>query len=269
MTNELPVLGVGATFPVFNYQKYLRFLSSLEENIDVVELIISPFLEEEMKKAVQDIQVPIIAHCTWLSLGTDTLPNREIVKKISDQIDYISPVWWGDHICFNGVPEVSSGTLLPPILTKSSLDAFVRNTNSIKKEINSPLFLENVPFLFNPLGEIDPFDFLKTLIKRTDSGLILGIENIVESYNYYPIDYQHFLNSINPDHVVEIHCPVVKDEIKQNEYNKILEYAAKIGIKPKAFLWQLKENGDGFPEEAIFNERVQWARKTFFSEVLA
>ncbi|MCM3707366.1 DUF692 domain-containing protein [Cytobacillus firmus] len=268
MNNKFPTLGVGATFPVFNHQKYIKFLSSLDEKIDVVELIISPFLEEDMKSVVKELKTPIIAHCTWLSLGTDCSPNKDVVKKIINQIEYISPVWWGDHICFNGVPEISSGTLLPPILTRSSLETFIRNINSIKKETKFPFMLENVPFLFNPLGEIDPLDFINILLERTDSGLILGVENIVESNEYYPIDYKEFLNSINLDKIIEIHCPLVKDTKKQKQYNEILEYAALLGVKPKAFLWQLKDNNTGLPDKQYFSECVKWAKNTFFSEVL-
>ena len=75
---------------------------------------------------------------------------------------------------------------------------------------------------------------------------------------------------------MEIHCTVGSDKKYQEEehqdlradqqlHMELIEYLAKTKkVRPKAFIWELEDGLEHFPEADELKEKIQWVKQLFF-----
>lgn len=270
-------IGVGVL--IHNSQRYSEYLEEIDDFVDAYEVVMGQFAEEksELTYLKNKLSKPMILHTIALSPGTDSPVDLSNLNRVQEFISLLDSPWYGDHICFTDVPGNPSSALLPPILTEESLDIFVNRVNETQRIINKPLALENTVMHFNPVGTMTYPEFINEMLQRTDAGLLLSIQNITNScQRYYPINHYEFIDSLNLDHLVEIHCTVGSDqmyaseecaELRQDQklHMELIEYLAKTKkVKPKAFIWELEDGLEHFPTKEEMKEKVEWVRDLFF-----
>lgn len=274
MFNEI---GVGVL--IHNSHRYEEYVKQIDDDVDAYEVVMGQFIEEpeELRILKAQLNKPIILHTIALSLGTDAPVDTASISRVNRFLNILDSPWYGDHICFTEVPGNPSSALLPPILTEESLQIFLTRLHETSRLVGKPPVLENTVMHYNPIGTMTYPQYINRILSESDAGLLLSIQNITNScQRYYPLDHYAFIDSLDLDKVVEIHCTVGSDKKYQEEehqdlradqqlHMELIEYLAKTKkVRPKAFIWELEDGLEHFPEADELKEKIQWVKQLFF-----
>ncbi len=180
------------------------------DKIDFLEITTDHYLDakplklDELKLLKEHF--PLIPHSLELSLGSAEGIDESYLEKVAEIVEYISPEWFSDHICFTKSGGVRIGHLAPVPYTNEALKVFVRNISRVKKRIKTPLILENISYLINfPSSEMSEAEFIRTLLEETDCGLLLDVTNLYVNSRNFNFDWRRFLDEIPLERVVQLH----------------------------------------------------------------
>jgi len=149
---------------------------------------------------------PVALHGVGLSIGgTDPL-DRRYLGNLRALIGRIEPALVTDHLCWTGVDGRSLYDLLPLPYTEESLAHVIARVGAVQHELGCRLVLENpstyVAFRHSTITE---WDFLATVAREADCGILLDVNNVyVSSYNL-GFDPVRYLDAIPRDRVAQIH----------------------------------------------------------------
>ncbi|MCB1023418.1 MAG: DUF692 domain-containing protein [Acidobacteria bacterium] len=203
---ELKKLGVGIGFrEPFRADIFLH-----QEKIDFLEITADHYFDATGKK-LEEIDIlrqhfPLIPHGLDLSLGSAEGIDEDYLEKFADLVDLVNPEWFSDHICFTRSGGTSIGHLAPLPFTNEALSVLIRNIETVRKRINTPLVLENITYMVRfPSSEMSETQFLKRVLEETDSGLLLDVTNLYINSRNFDFSWREFLDEIPLERVVQIH----------------------------------------------------------------
>ncbi|MDB2414271.1 DUF692 domain-containing protein [Rickettsiales bacterium] len=153
---------------------------------------------------------PISAHSIGMSLGsasTNCSIRKEHLKKIKATIDYFEPSLVSDHLSWSTSEEkIYLPDLLPIPYTQEAFDIFAENINYVQNFLNRQILIENPSaYISYKNSNINEWEFLSSLAKKTGCGILLDINNIfVSSYNH-DFDAENYLEQIPVNIVKEMH----------------------------------------------------------------
>lgn len=103
--------------------------------------------------------------------------------------------------------------VFPPLYTEEFLDRFVANANALKRRLDQPLVMENIPGFFDVrASHIPEAQWLRRFFERTEVGFLLDLPHIWLEAHYHDIDPRTFLNDFPLERVVEVHVAGVEED---------------------------------------------------------
>lgn len=149
---------------------------------------------------------PLTFHCVSMSLaGTDPMDMvyLSMIKKLASDIE---PTWISDHLCFTQFGGHHHHDLLPVPYTEESLKQISARIDLVQNFLGQQILVENVSsyleFEESDLGEAE---FIAELLKSTDCGLLLDLNNVYVSSQNHQFNAMDYLDLIPLDRVKEIH----------------------------------------------------------------
>jgi uncharacterized protein (UPF0276 family) len=177
---------------------------------DVVEILVDQYLDATAyeRRRVEEIcrHVPAVVHGVRLSLGTTEAPDAHYLDRVAAVIDRLGALHYSEHVAFCRAGGMEVDELLPVPLNEASLDTMSRNVEVMRKRIDCPLLLENVPSAF-VYGDstLSYGEFADRLCRRTGSKLLLDLENAYSDEVNWGNSAAAFVGSLAPGSVAAIH----------------------------------------------------------------
>lgn len=161
---------------------------------------------ESFVKQLGVSQIPIVAHCVELSLGSDEALNREHLDRVKSVMDQMNCVIFSDHLCMTNINDIEIGQLTTLPFTQEVADVVCRKLEIIQKEVQLPFMLENITnrFLY-PHNTLSEPEFINSILRRSGCGFLLDVTNLyINSVNFGFDPYQWF-DQILAQSVMGIH----------------------------------------------------------------
>lgn len=207
------LIGVGLRHPHFT-----DVLTQLKQ-VDFVEVHSENFFGEGGAALSVLTQVrekyPVSLHSTSMGLGSQQdIPTNYLdrLKKLTQVID---PFLMSEHACFTWGKQqgqlIHSGDLLPMTHTYKSLDRMCEQVDKVQSFLGRQLIIENVSaYIKFDQNDLSEAEFLTELCQRTDSKILLDINNIaVNSMNFEGGDIKQsvadYINVLPKNSVAQIH----------------------------------------------------------------
>lgn len=198
-----PQLGIGFR------PELARFIEQ-QENIEFVEIVADDFKHVEcIPQALRDLQrrgVTIIPHSLSLSVGGAERVRPERIKHLNSLAQYFDSPFVSDHIAFVRAGNIESGHLLPVRRREANLAVVCENVESVKAGLTVPFVLENIACTFDwPDNEMDEVEFVKAIVERTDTRLLLDVSNLFANSHNLGFDAVDYLKRLPLERLEYVH----------------------------------------------------------------
>jgi uncharacterized protein (UPF0276 family) len=206
MEAALPALGVGLGFRA----PHLSDLFLHRREIDFLEITADHFFEATPEKQDQlellASHFPLIPHGLNLSLGSAEGIDRGYLEKFAALVARLNPPWWSEHLAFTRAGGIEIGHLTPLPFTREAAQAVARNVETARREIATPLILENITYSLRlPGAEMTEAEFLHRVTDATGCGLLLDVTNLFINSRTHGHDPRRWLDAAPLDRVVQLH----------------------------------------------------------------
>ncbi|HQR07565.1 MAG TPA: DUF692 domain-containing protein [Gemmatales bacterium] len=212
--------------------------------------------------------VPLIPHGTSLSLGSAEPPDPHRLDHLARIAERVHAPLVSEHLAFVRGGGLETGHLLPVASSREMLEIVVENVNMARAALPVPLALENISTLFQwPDPEMDEADFLNELLERTDSLLLLDLENVYANCRNFGGEPEAFLRKLPLEKVAYVHVAGGRDgkdgryhdthttPIPQPVFDLVTWLSERIAI-PGIIL----ERDDYFPDQATLHAELNRIR---------
>ena len=164
-----------------------------------------PYVFREKFEEVISLR-PLVAHGLSLSIGSFEKAKPKFLKKLKDFLDIYNIEFYSEHISFSAYDSKQTYELLPVPLTNKMLDVMVDNINRASDFLERRLTFENATYYYifgeNTMSEVD---FINELIHRSNSKLLLDVNNVYVNSINHQFNPKKFIDNINLDAVSYIH----------------------------------------------------------------
>jgi uncharacterized protein (UPF0276 family) len=151
-------------------------------------------------------QYPVVMHGVSLSIGGSDPLSGDYLTALKKLANDIQPKWISDHICWTAIHGVNSHDLLPLPYTEETIEHVCQRVREVQDFLGRRILLENVSsYLSYKDSEMDEWTFLNEVAERSDSLILLDINNVYVSARNHQFDSVHYLDKINPDRVQQFH----------------------------------------------------------------
>ena len=265
-------LGLGLRSSHYSFilenQPRLSWFEAISENyfdLEAGDLAVTPPLKNLM--AIRELY-PIALHGVSMSIGSSDEVSPHYLKKLKTLINIVDPLWVSDHLCWTGVDNENLHDLLPLPYTEETIRHVSEKILHVQEYLKRPMVFENVSaYLSFTHSEMNEWDFIKEIVKRTDCEILLDVNNVYVSsknQNFNPLDFIKSLpakrirelhlagHSVADGMLIDTHDGPVCEEV-WTLYKKTI---GLIGTKPTLIEWD-----DKIPEFQVLMEEVRTAQK--------
>ncbi len=181
-SQTFPNLGLGLGLRSVHFSYILENLPK----VDWFEIISENFMYSNGKPRYILRQIaehyPLVMHGVSLSIGSTEELNRDYLQSLKNLADEIKPAWISDHLCWTGINGTNTHDLLPLPLNESTLNHVAERIKIVQDFLNRPLIIENPSsYLSFNQSTITEAEFLKSLVEKTDCGLLQDVNNVYVS----------------------------------------------------------------------------------------
>ena len=204
--STLPALGVGLGFrEPFRSDLFLH-----PGTVDFLEIIADHYFDPTPEKSAElDLlaeHFTLIPHGLNLSLGSADGLDHAYLDEFARLVARLDPPWWSEHIAFTRAGGIEIGHLTPLPFTREAIDAFATNVAQARRQITTPLILENITFSVHlPGAEMSEPAFLSALLDATGCGLLLDVTNLHTNCTNHRTDPLDLLEQLPLERVVQLH----------------------------------------------------------------
>ncbi len=202
----LPDLGIGVGLRVPHY----RYILDHRPEVDFFEIISENFMVEGGKPVYHLERVMetyrLIQHGVSLSIGGPDEPDRGYLKRLRQLVRKVEPAWLSDHFCWGGAPGSHLHDLLPLPYTWEAVERVARRAREVQDFLEVPFALENTSsYMTFRQSEMTEWQFISEVAERADIGLMFDVNNVYVSAHNHGLSAEEFVDSIDPDRIVQIH----------------------------------------------------------------
>ncbi|MBA3536496.1 MAG: DUF692 domain-containing protein [Tatlockia sp.] len=203
---QFPYLGFGLGLRTDHYDDILK----LKPNVDWFEILTENYLIPGGKPLYFLDKVrenyPIVMHGVSLSIGSTDPLDWDYLKQVKTLAERVKPVWISDHLCWTGVKGLNMHDLLPIPYTTEAVSHISARIREIQDFLGRRILIENVSsYLTYMQSEMTEWDFISAIANEADCSILLDVNNIYVSSVNHEFDPDDYINSISPEHVVQIH----------------------------------------------------------------
>lgn len=155
---------------------------------------------------------PVALHGVSMNLASPHGLCDIYLTKLKNLIDEIEPFHVSDHLCWTGIKPSNIHDLLPFPFVKENLNTIVNNIDYAQNKLGRTILIENVStYMSFKQSEMTEWNFLEEVIKRTDAGILLDINNIYVNAKNHNFDAEKYIEAIPPSLVKQIHLAGYSD----------------------------------------------------------
>ena len=149
---------------------------------------------------------PISLHGVGLSLAADADPDPAHLKALKILVDRFEPFVVSEHLAWSTHRGAHHPDLLPFPRTRAALDRICGNVARMQDALGRRVLIEN-PSLYLPLKghALEEVDFLAALVRRTDCGLLVDVNNVFVSAHNLGYAPETYLDALPAHAIGEIH----------------------------------------------------------------
>jgi hypothetical protein len=150
--------------------------------------------------------LPLSCHGVGLSLGSAEGLDPPHLAALKQLFERVEPGLVSEHVSWCVSGGVYYNDLLPLPLTDEALDVVVRNVDRAQEAFGRRILIEN-PSTYLHLSDsrIPEPEFIAEIVRRTDCGLLLDVNNIHVSAHNRGFDAAGYLAALPASAVGEIH----------------------------------------------------------------
>lgn len=179
---------------------------------------------------------PLSFHGVGLSLGSSDELDISHLEKLRKLINYFSPHFVSEHLCWSSIKGHYFNDLLPLPYTEEALVHIVKRINQTQEYLKRKILIENISsYLQFSHSAMPECEFLNEVAKRTECGILLDINNLYVNQINHGWDIENYLNTISVNYVKEIHLAGFSK--KNIEGHTILIDTHNAPVAPE--VWQL------------------------------
>ncbi len=210
MSQKYPHLGYGLGLrpehfdEILNGQSLMDWFEVLTENYMGIQGGGQSPLLKKLLRLRKDY--PIVFHCVSLNIGSTDPIDFNFLQQLKEMIQLVEPAWVSDHLCWTGVEGHNTHELLPLPYTQEAVNHVAERINKIQDVLGQRFMIENTSsYITYKNSEMNEWDFISEIIKKTDCGLLLDINNVYVSSQNHGFDPKEFLDAIPIQNVGQIH----------------------------------------------------------------
>lgn len=201
-----PFLGFGLGLRTEHFEHIIKH----KPKVDWFEVISENFMVAggKPKYYLQTIRehYPIVMHGVSLSIGSTDPLDMNYLKALKILANEVQPEWISDHICWTGVHGINSHDLLPLPYTEETINHVAERVKIVQDFLGRQILLENVSsYLSFKDSAFDEWTFINEVADRSDSLILLDINNVYVSSRNHNFNPNVFINNVNPNRVQQFH----------------------------------------------------------------
>lgn len=202
----LPDLGIGVGLRTAHYAHLLEHTPAL----DWLEILSENYLYTEGRPLYMLDQLaeryPIAMHGVSLSIGGSDPLDFDYLRRLKALKQRVNARWLSDHLCWTGVAGRNTHDLLPLPYDLETLRHTIERVRVVQDFLGERMLLENpssyAEFTRSTLSEAE---FLSTLVREADCGLLLDVNNVYVSAFNHGFDAMDYLNALPYERVAQVH----------------------------------------------------------------
>ena len=157
-------------------------------------------------ESLMDRNIPIVAHGVGLSLGSIDELNPDYISYLKELVNWLDVPWFSDHLCFSSSNQHQYHDLLPIMMTKETLEQISDRIKKIQDIFDRPFAFENISYYgISSHNEFQEIDFINELLHRTNSYLLLDINNVYVNSKNHNFDPWEYLSQVEKERIVQFH----------------------------------------------------------------
>lgn len=161
---------------------------------------------------------PLSMHGVGLSLGNADGVSNEHLTALKAVVDRYQPAQVSEHLSWSHWHNTFLNDLLPLPYNQESLQCVVANIHHVQETLQRKILIENPSaYLGFHHSDMSETDFLSELVKQTDCGLLLDINNVYVSANNQHYSAETYIQQYPLHAVGEIHLAGHAKEVIDNE----------------------------------------------------
>jgi uncharacterized protein (UPF0276 family) len=200
------IKGFGLGLRTDHYQDFLRE----RQPVDWLEVISENYMVPGGKPLhfLDRIRAdyPMVMHGVSLSIGGADPLDMDYLRELRALARRIEPGWISDHLCWTGVDHTNLHDLMPMPYTEASLRHLADRVSQVQDSLGRRLVLENVSsYLRYAADEMNEWEFIAELTRRTDCLLLLDVNNVFVSSVNHKFDPRRYIDAMPAERVAQIH----------------------------------------------------------------
>jgi uncharacterized protein (UPF0276 family) len=151
-------------------------------------------------------QLPMSVHGVGLSIGSEGRLDPDHLARLKHLNDWLVPASFSEHLAWSTHDTGFYNDLLPLPYTEQTLKIVCDHIDEVQNVLGRKMLLEN-PSSYLAFAEstMDEIAFLREVIKRTECGLLLDVNNVFVSATNLQMDACAYIDAFPLDAVGEIH----------------------------------------------------------------
>jgi uncharacterized protein (UPF0276 family) len=156
---------------------------------------------------------PVALHGVSLNIGSTDPLDQEYLHKLRALADRVEPWIVSDHLCWTGAHGRNLHDLLPLPYTVEAVAHVAARVMRVQETLGRRIALENVSsYLTFRHSEMTEWEFIAEIVRRTDCGVLLDVNNIHVSAINHGFKAADFLAGIPVDCVRQMHLAGYSEE---------------------------------------------------------
>ena len=275
MDNPPSFLGFGLGLRTDHYQ----YILDHRPQLDWFEILSENYMVEGGKPryfldAIRE-HYPVVMHGVSMSIGSADPLNMEYLQHLKLLADTVQPKWLSDHLCWTGVNNVNSHDLLPLPYSEEAVNHLVERIKFVQDYLERPFLMENVSsYLTYKNSEMEEWEFLNEISRRSGCKILLDINNIYVSARNHDFKSEDYVDAIDKDSVWQFHLAGHTDygdyviDTHDHDVPDPVWQLYRYALKRFGAISTMIERDDHIPEFAELYAELQVAKKVAKEELL-
>jgi uncharacterized protein len=188
----------------------------LERHRELIDYVEVPFEQLRHHPPTADIQdqVPIVLHCSSMSVAGFTEPSDATLDAIEGHVQRTLTPWIGEHLAYITAADLDDPSAAPteltytvaPQLSEETVERVATNLNRLRRRFTAPIILENSPQYFAVPGSTMTMPaFVTEVARHCDVDLLLDITHFLITTSNMNLDPVASIQQLPLERVVEVH----------------------------------------------------------------
>lgn len=199
-----------ARFGIGFRREHFESVFQRNEGIDFLEILPENFMDfggrpaRALDRALE--RWPVVIHGVSLNIGGLGPLDESYLDALGRLINRVRPPWFTDHLSASGAHSVNYHDLVPLPFTREAVDHVAERVRQVQARFGVPFGLENPSYYLRmPGAEMTEAEFIASVLRRADCGLLLDVNNVFVNATNHGYDARAFIDAIPADRVLQVH----------------------------------------------------------------